>query len=144
MRAYSFLPKIVMRTPLYSYSQMQIDYSELLKDKYFRTALFLASRTFFNELNKSQFNYDLLTDKQKHSVKRYANRTIYRSTPFGLFSSFSLIDCQNRSETSDIIVNHPTIDIKPDFIVLQQVWELFLKTGQTSFSFKANQSFQFN
>lgn len=50
---YKFFPLVLLRTPLYSFeSYHTIDYTELLKNDEFKLALLLASKPFFDELEK--------------------------------------------------------------------------------------------
>lgn len=145
MKKYEFFPSLLIRTPLYSFEQYKnLDYSSILKNDEFKIALLLASKSFFSELEKKLFNYELLNDKQKHTVRKYINRASFRSIPFGLFSSFSLVNWSDELE-SKVVLSEPDSYIKFDFSILQRLWERFLKDRITkSTRFQTNQSFYFS
>ena len=142
---YTFFSSVLIRTPTYNFQKYsKVNYSVLLKDKEFTSALFLASRSFFNELKKKDFDYNLLNEKQKHTVKKYLNRASFRSTPFGLFSSFSLLNWKEQADTNIVLADSDSY-IKLDFSILQKLWEKYLKNyikGGTKFC--TNQTFYFN
>ena len=140
-----FLPTLFLRAPLYSYNYKNTNSSEFLSDERFKTAVFLASRSFFEELKKKGFQYGSLSHKQKQALKKYINRSVFRSTPFGLFSSFSLVRWQEEEHSSDIILDDPFLNVKLDFAALQRLWERLLKNEKgPGVKFMTNQSFHFN
>jgi hypothetical protein len=92
----------VFRTPAIPLKQYFLNLKNLekddfwyvfLDDKYIREALFLASPSLFNEINKFLL-HELKSEKEinrlKMSVLRYYTRMSSRCTPFGLFAGFSL------------------------------------------------------
>ncbi len=118
---YTFLPSLLVRTPGYSYRGYQhADYEQLLKDPGFQVALFLASRPFFEEIAKKNFEFAGLNEKQRSTIIKYFNRASFRSTPFGLFSSFSLIDW-GASASPVTLSSSLTHYTRPDFFLLVQL-----------------------
>ncbi len=89
---YRFLPQIFLRTPYYSFSGYDLSrLPEVLQEQAFRNAVFLASAGFYALLEKKEFDFDKLADKEKHTLYKYYNRMCFRPTPFGSFSSFTLL-----------------------------------------------------
>ncbi|MGM9475237.1 thiopeptide-type bacteriocin biosynthesis protein [Pedobacter sp. GSP4] len=89
---YRFLPDVFLRAPYYSFSAYDLSrLPEVLQEQAFRNAVFLASAGFYSLLEKKGFDFDRLTDKEKHTLSKYYNRMCFRPTPFGSFSSFTLL-----------------------------------------------------
>jgi len=89
---YRFLPQLFLRAPYYSFAGYDLSrLPEVLQEQAFRNAVFLASPGFYALLEKKEFDFDRLTDKQKHTLYKYYNRMCFRPTPFGSFSSFTLL-----------------------------------------------------
>jgi len=121
--SYSFFSHLLVRTPLYSYAQYAAaDYASLLKSSEFQAALYLASKAFYDELEKKHFEYGALNDRQRYTIIKYFNRASFRCTPFGLFSAFSLVDWGNAS-TGMVVSSAVRPYIQPDFSVLVQMLE---------------------
>lgn len=97
IKDYELYPKLMVRTPAYSYQIFGKPLQEIMNDGYFRTAIFLASKSLYGVLKKKSFHVVLLTEKEKSSVKMYLNRMCFRPTPFGLFSGFSVINWQSNN-----------------------------------------------
>jgi len=144
MNNYCFAPSVIVRTPLYSPTWTRNHGIEkIVSDPSFQTALFLASRDLYRELQKRNFRYDTLSDKQKRTVWKYINRASFRSTPFGLFSSVSLVDWD--PEFHGIVLSEPRLCIKLDFQVLHEMWEVFQKNEVSpSTIFHINPTFYFS
>lgn len=124
MSKYLFNPTVLTRTPLYSHTQYDIkNMHEILQTPSFQAALYLASQSFFNELKKKDFDYSLLSAKQQHTIGKYLNRACFRSTPFGLFSSFCPIPWST-SEEVPIILSRPHANVTLDFSLLQNLWTI--------------------
>lgn len=114
----------------------------VLERQNFRAALFFASRSFYNELSKKQFNYSLLSEKQKRTVEKYINRAKFRATPFGLFASVSALEWASYSNNFD---SEPKADVKLDFAVLYEFWERQLKNDTNNEQlFQSNASLYLN
>jgi thiopeptide-type bacteriocin biosynthesis protein len=89
---YRFLPQVFLRAPYYSFSGYDLSrLPEVLQEQAFRNAVFLASAEFYALLEKKDFDFNKLVDKEKHTLYKYYNRMCFRSTPFGSFSSFTLL-----------------------------------------------------
>lgn len=89
---YRFLPQVFLRAPYYSFSGYDLSrLPEVLQEQAFRNAVFLASAGFYALLEKKGFDFDQLADKEKHTLYKYYNRMCFRPTPFGSFSSFTLL-----------------------------------------------------
>jgi hypothetical protein len=84
----------IFRTPVYSFNLLEKKYRltldiELLNDKLFQEAIYLASSEFFNE---SQWNNHKKIEGAKDALKlrisllKYFTRMAIRCTPFGLFA----------------------------------------------------------
>lgn len=96
---FTFHPKVFLRAPLLSsedYNETRL--VELLKTGFFQSSIFLANYEFYEHLKKKDFSYALLSDKEKKTVWSYYNRMSFRSTPFGAFASFSIINWQNHAD----------------------------------------------
>lgn len=78
----------MLRTPVLSPAEFN---ETAIKDKlatsYIKAAIFMASISLWEELEKINWHWNLLTDKQKFTIYKYWNRMCYRPTPFGLFST---------------------------------------------------------
>jgi len=112
---------LLLRTPLYSFKQFEdVATSKILMTPAFQAALFLASQSFFEELRKRDFDFFTLSEKQQHTLKKYLNRACYRSTPFGLFSSFSALEWAAKETT--ILVGDPVASLSLDFGLLHDLW----------------------
>lgn len=77
--------------PIFRYQEYQKPVRDHIRDPYFKSAIFWASKSLFNALEKCNFDYRLLSEKQIVSLRMYLNRMCFRPTPFGLFSGFSFI-----------------------------------------------------
>jgi class I lanthipeptide synthase len=99
MESYTLFNKYILRTPLCSFSFYKnltkgIDISNeklknICKDQIIMEALFLASPSFFTELEKwldGKMNNDKDSEKIKISLLKYLSRMSSRCTPFGLFA----------------------------------------------------------
>jgi thiopeptide-type bacteriocin biosynthesis protein len=88
-----FLTDLFLRTPLFSYADYALSrLPEILKLRVFRDALQLASPVFFALLDKKNFDFAQLSDKEIHTLTKYYNRLCFRPTPFGHFAGFTLLE----------------------------------------------------
>ena len=127
MESYQFCDTLLVRCPLYSFEELSVDDPiSLLQTDVFRTAIFLASRSFYEELEKRDFQYSRLTEKLKHTLRKYANRATFRSTPFGLFSTYSVTRWSERRQ-SGIVLADVQATVRPDFAVLHRLWKQYIK-----------------
>lgn len=90
---YQFFPGLFLRAPYYSFARYDLDrMPEVLRERAFQNALFLASPGFYAQLEAKDFTYDKLLDKEKHTLDKYYNRMCFRPTPFGGFASFTTLE----------------------------------------------------
>ncbi|GFD91490.1 hypothetical protein KUL156_49490 [Alteromonas sp. KUL156] len=99
---YQIFDSYCLRTPLFSLSDykslieregvLETDFRNLLQNKIFREALFLASPELVVQIQKWE-NQEILDKKKKESLEltilKYFTRITTRCTPFGLFASCS-------------------------------------------------------
>jgi len=89
---YQFFDRLFVRSPFYSpenYAPERI--KQVLMQREFQNAIWLASPDFYRLLSRQHFNWDLLGKSERTSVLKYFNRMSFRATPFGAFSAFSLV-----------------------------------------------------
>jgi thiopeptide-type bacteriocin biosynthesis protein len=93
----------MLRTPVLNIADFN---EEAIKQKlntgYVKAAIFMASISLWEELEKAGWDWETLNEKQKFTILKYWNRMCFRPTPFGLFST-----CYNGSWSDD--TNHQTI-----------------------------------
>jgi lantibiotic biosynthesis protein len=143
MNNYQFTSSLLVRTPLLSSESLPFSPNSILRREDFRVALFLASRSLFLELAKKDFDYDLLTAKQKQTVKKYLNRASFRSTPFGLFSSVCLIPWSDNQD--EMALSEPSSYLTLDFAVTHEIWERLQQSSfKTDTVFRTNPSMYFS
>jgi lantibiotic biosynthesis protein len=143
MNNYQFTSSLLVRTPLLSSKSFPLSPNSILRREDFRAALFLASRSLFLELAKKEFNYDLLTAKQKQTVKKYLNRASFRSTPFGLFSSVCLVPWSDDQDEIDL--SEPSSYLTLDFATAHQMWEQFQRgSSEADILLRTNSSVYFS
>ena len=99
---YKIFDSYCLRTPLFSLSDyktliereevLESDFRNLLQNKTFKEALFLASPELVTQIQKWE-NQEILDEKKKErlelAVLKYFTRIATRCTPFGLFASCS-------------------------------------------------------
>jgi thiopeptide-type bacteriocin biosynthesis protein len=88
----AFLAQVFLRRPFFRAA----DYNpgklkEVLVSNVFKNALWLASPEFYRELEKKNFDFDLLGRKERLTALKFYNRMSFRATPFGAFSAFGLV-----------------------------------------------------
>ncbi|MDB4923555.1 lantibiotic dehydratase [Mucilaginibacter sp.] len=89
--SYLFAKHLLLRMPVKSPADYAAESQIFLNDPFFRSALYLASPSFFSSLEQQGFQSEKLSEKEKYTLRKYINRYCFRPTPFGLFSSVSLI-----------------------------------------------------
>jgi thiopeptide-type bacteriocin biosynthesis protein len=79
--------KLILRTPRFSMSEYfdASNFTSLFLNNDFHDAILLASQDLFNSVINKKGLYS-------ESLFRYATRSCFRSTPFGLFSAVSVVD----------------------------------------------------
>ncbi|WP_342647330.1 thiopeptide-type bacteriocin biosynthesis protein [Mucilaginibacter sp. CSA2-8R] len=89
---FTFLPDIILRSPLQSSNDFKPNnLQQQLTDPFFKLALYLASSSFYQLLEAKNFDLQLLTEKEQLTLLKYFNRICFRCTPFGFFSSVSIL-----------------------------------------------------
>jgi thiopeptide-type bacteriocin biosynthesis protein len=87
---YEFLPELFLRAPYYSFARYDMDrLPEIMNDQVFRNAIWLASPGFYRQLERKNFDFNRLLEKEKNTLYKYYNRMCFRPTPFGSFASFT-------------------------------------------------------
>lgn len=90
--SYKFAEHLLLRMPVKSWSSFDgTDFQDLLNDQHFLSAVYIASPGFYTRLARVGFKYKSLNAREHNTVRKYHNRICFRPTPFGLFSSISLI-----------------------------------------------------
>ncbi|KIC01665.1 hypothetical protein OA88_12815 [Flavobacterium sp. JRM] len=104
MKNYSFIDTVILRTPLFK-KQNNIDWENIKNIFSFpqnREALFLGSPNICNIFemyekdNTNISNEDI--DKLKKALYKYTSRLSNRSTPFGLFSTISVVKIDSKTD----------------------------------------------
>jgi thiopeptide-type bacteriocin biosynthesis protein len=91
MTDFYFAEHLLLRMPAESW-QLYDENLQLHLDKpHFRTAIFIASPQFYSCLDQKNFIFANLSPKEQLTLAKYVNRWCFRPTPFGLFSSVSLV-----------------------------------------------------
>ncbi|WP_413670186.1 lantibiotic dehydratase [Mucilaginibacter sp. Mucisp86] len=129
---------LLLRLPVFSTAFYRQGIRSVLSNPLFQAGLFLASPTFYNRLRGVKFNTEKLSDKELNTLKKYVNRSCFRPTPFGLFSSFSLCD---REENGQIIMAEEDpfgAYIAPDQLFSQQAGEYLLRVSKNRLRFEGN------
>lgn len=91
MHRLRFLSSLVLRSPIYSFSDYNPDkLQSYLNDPYFILAIYLASPQLHQIVADANYDIQQLTKGHQLSLLKYANRMHYRPTPFGGFSAFSV------------------------------------------------------
>ena len=121
---YQSFNHFLFRTPLFSFDKLKKvsrekgEFTEILKNKYFQEAVFIASPELHKELLK--YLEGKLTDKKESerlfdSLERYFSRMSTRCTPFGLFAGCSVGTISNNEATTvileDSIQRHTRLDM---------------------------------
>lgn len=94
MNEYVFFDKVFMRCPVFSYNLYKDLLKDPLNDELFMSAMYVANKQFYHELVK-KLDISALDEKARLTLTKYINRSCYRPTPLGLFSSFSIINWED-------------------------------------------------
>ena len=108
--------KIIIRKPIYSlndFTKIPLETEKiddfifnLFKDEVFKEGIYIATPELYYEWQKSCIDIKYPTDKRKrinNSILKYYIRATTNPVPFGLFSSYSIID-KNASRYVSIIM----------------------------------------
>lgn len=114
---------LLVRAPAYSYENFNDSFlNDVLKTDFFKAALFFGSQTFYLELKKKDFNYELLGPAAKTTLWKYLNRMCYRALPYGLFSSYAKGYWMGGEQNDLRYDEEDKLIINPDFkVVTDQV-----------------------
>jgi len=119
---YRFLPQLFLRAPYYSFAGYDLSrLPEVLQEQAFRNAVFLASAAFFALLEKKEFDFDKLAEREKHTLYKYYNRMCFRPTPFGSFSSFTLLNWGNDGQVRLAGNDGSVLHLLPDHEFLRKL-----------------------
>ncbi|KQR66938.1 hypothetical protein ASF92_19495 [Pedobacter sp. Leaf176] len=125
---YQFLPQVFLRAPYYSFSGYDLNrLPDVLHEQAFRNAVWLASPEFYLLLEKKNFDFEQLKDKEKHTLYKYYNRMCFRPTPFGSFASFTLTEWGNDTGLKLANNDEAILHLLPD----QQLFNSLQKTSDS-------------
>ncbi|MGT2784958.1 lantibiotic dehydratase [Streptococcus merionis] len=97
---YNIFPRGMIRIPLQKQEFYNKGYEELINDKVFMEQLLVASPSLYN----SVINIDKCNEKKKQNVKvslkSYAKRAAFRTTPFGIFTAINVVDLTNENNSN--------------------------------------------
>lgn len=89
---YKFAPQLLLRMPVKTPSDYVGEPQIFLNDQFFQAALKVATPTFYDLLARQQWQAANLNPKETLTLQKYINRYCFRPTPFGLFSSVTLVN----------------------------------------------------
>ncbi|MBK1897537.1 lantibiotic dehydratase [Chryseobacterium paridis] len=134
----NFLDKAFIRTPLFSlgkykdipdnYTELQQFVKNLWNDIQFRDAVYLSSPELYMEWEKFSVSTNLTdknTKKLSISLLKYYIRAVSKSTPFGLFSTYSLQQINTENEDiEDQYIRKSTLDFSIVYKLLRLINQL--------------------
>ena len=130
MKPEHFLETLFLRAPLLSYAQYPaVPMDLVLDDHQFRLAIYLASPGLYRMLEAKDFSMAALSPKELLTLKKYYNRMSFRPTPFGLFSSDSLV---RWSDSGPVELDPPckaALSLLPDQQVATAVSQILAAAG---------------
>lgn len=137
-----FYPKLVLRSPSMSIEEYWASsFEQLLSNHRFRLALKHANPMFFKLVARKAFDVSKLTDQEVLTLKKYLNRMCFRPTPFGLFSSFSVIDWKAGRREAFFSKEQEYIHLLPDQMVNHRLNELYKEyTDPSNEYYRSNMS----
>jgi thiopeptide-type bacteriocin biosynthesis protein len=111
----------MLRTPVLSIADFnEVTIQQKLNTDYIRAAIFMASISLWEELEKAGWDWKALNEKQKFTILKYWNRMCFRPTPFGLFSTRYDGSWSNTTDQKTVIssgLNNEVL-LLPDFALL--------------------------
>lgn len=94
-------PSLIFRTPKFSYQASLAESWDELK-----AAIAISSSTFYETIKDVQTeDLNQLSPKVFFTIWKYFNRAKYRSTPYGTFAGFSLLNDAIKSGNSEIVID---------------------------------------
>lgn len=88
--SYHFSQFVLFRIPVFATKHYRTNLKTALRDPIFKTAIYLASRQFYNRLAKVDFEPSQMTAREIITLTRYLNRACFRPVPFGFFASVTM------------------------------------------------------
>lgn len=138
---YNYLNQLVLRSPYYSYQHYLLNAIEhVIQTPSFQTALFLASPDLFTLLESKHFEYHSLSQKERQTILRYYNRMCFRPTPFGSFSSFSVVPWGNGTGIT-LNDDNPILHLNIDQEVVNRLAETLTHIDINENYFRCNPTF---
>jgi hypothetical protein len=107
---YEFFGQLLLRVPRFPKEFINMDLQELVNNRIFQDALYLASDSLYEELKKCNFELDGCDKRARQALKKYQHRICYRSTPFGGFASVSAVKWDN--DEGGLIIRKDSFDIQ--------------------------------
>ncbi len=101
----------------------------VLDDHQFRLAIYLASPGLYRMLEAKDFSMAALSPKELLTLKKYYNRMSFRPTPFGLFSSYSLVRWSDRGPVELDPPCKAALSLLPDQQVATAVSQILAAAG---------------
>jgi thiopeptide-type bacteriocin biosynthesis protein len=111
----------MLRTPVLSPAAFnEATIKAKLNTDYVKAAIFMASISLWEEIEKLNWDWDALNEKQKFTIYKYWNRMCFRPTPFGLFSAIHAAVWQNDTDSQTVLPSSLNNDVLllPDFKLL--------------------------
>jgi len=118
---YRMLGPLFLRSPFYSFAAYDLKrMPDVVKDIHFQNAVILASPDFYRLIEKQEFNWEQLSDKARHTLRKYYNRMCFRPTPFGSFATFSLVEGQTGKDSTELAKDAQVLlHLRPDEHLLE-------------------------
>jgi hypothetical protein len=128
---YHFDRQLLLRMPVNKPGDYSSQQQAFLNDDLFLAAIRVATPAFYTLLKSRQFRASQLAAKEVHTLQKYINRYCFRPTPFGLFSSVTLVEWGNDPIS---ISSPPTFEccIRTAMPVQNQLSEYLLAQGKFS------------
>lgn len=134
---YNIFPRGMIRIPLQKQEFYNKGYEELINDKVFMEQLLIASPSLYN----SVINIDKCNEKKKQnihvSLKSYAKRAAFRTTPFGIFSAMNVVDLKNKNSSNVREINF-TKKATPDYLWIYSLVKSYEIKNIEKLAFKIN------
>lgn len=97
---YNVFPKGMIRMPLQKQEFYNKGYEDLINDRVFMEQLLIASPSLYDSvININQYN-DQKKKNIRVSLKSYAKRAAFRTTPFGIFSAMNVVNLKNKHSSN--------------------------------------------
>ncbi len=114
--------------------------SEFIQLPHFQSAIYLASKSLYVQLRSKNFNWSELNDKTRNTLRKYVNRMTNRTTPFGVFASFSLVKWENDNSQTVLKEEPFLLHLSPGFDTLLKIYNDFFDLHWMDLNYKPNSS----